>query len=163
MKKGYYLKTFLISSLKWVLIISRQIETNWPSSRNRINFLGLNLKFNKSKDERWPISESTINFFSSISQSPETVLNFLILSPRALSMDMAYLQRSQRFQVSESVRRNWPNFIVAQISANKFELIHCNIGNTKSISINYFSPIELSLCTEQCVAISLLRGYCCRY
>ena len=51
MKKGYYLKTFLISSLKWVLIISRQIETNWPSSRNRINFLGLNLKFNKSKDE----------------------------------------------------------------------------------------------------------------
>ena len=72
MKKGYYLKTFLISSLKWVLIISRQIETNWPSSRNRINFLGLNLKFNKSKDEGWPISESTINFFSSISQSPET-------------------------------------------------------------------------------------------
>ena len=106
MKKGYYLKTFLISSLKWVLIISRQIETNWPSSRNRINFPGLNLKFNKSKDERWPISESTINFFSSISQSQETVLNFLILSPRALSMDMAYLQRSQRFQVSESVRRN---------------------------------------------------------
>ena len=51
MKKGYYMKTFLISSLKWVLIISRQIETNWPSSRNRINFLGLNLKFNKSKDE----------------------------------------------------------------------------------------------------------------
>ena len=51
MKKSYYLKTFLISSLKCVLIISRQIETNWPSSRNRINFLGLNLKFNKSKDE----------------------------------------------------------------------------------------------------------------